>query len=280
MKAATPSNWFSFISFALKLAGLVLILGVLVDFIVLLVPPNFTDSAWLASLISEWVGRANIPLMGLALIIFGIWVEQGAGNGTEARGGKSAKGWLVWSLVLSGLLGVIFLLMAPIYFRSSQLASAAETRQINQQAAEAEAQLDSQLEQQRSQVSAVLSNQELLAQLQQRMQAASQLSQQEQTFLQQVQQILQEVKSDPQALDKKVEEARQQGMQQIQAEQQKAITNLTDEMRKSRIRIPASSLLLSLGYFIVAGGGLSATGQGTTTAKSRKTKSKRKRSGG
>lgn len=280
MKAATQSNWFPFISLALKLAGLVLILGVLVDFIVLVVPPNFTDSAWLANLISEWVGRANIPLMGLALIIFGIWVGQGAGIGTEARGGKSAKGWLVWSLVLSGLLGVVFLLMAPIYFRSSQLASAAETRQINQQATAAEEQLNSQLEQQRSQVSAVLSNQELLEQLQQRMQAASQLSQQEQTFLQQVQQILQEVKNDPQALDKKVEEARQQGMQQIQAEQQKAITNLTDEMRKSRIRIPASSLLLSLGYFIVAGGGLSATGQGTASAKSRKTKAKRKRSGG
>lgn len=276
MNAAPQSNWFSFVSLALKLAGLVLILGVLVDFIVITIPPNFTDSTWLANLINEWVGRANIPLIGLALIIFGVWVGQ-----REGREGKSGKNWLVWSLVLSGLLGIIFVLMAPVYFRSSQLASAAETRQINQQAAAAENQLNTQLEQQRSQVSAVLANQELMAQLQQRMQNASQLSDQEQTFLQQVQTILQEVKNDPKALDKKVEEARQQGMQQIKTEQQKAIDNLTSEMRESRIRIPLSSVLLAAGYFIVAGGGLGAAGRGSSKAKAKTkaSKAKRKRSG-
>lgn len=276
MKAATQLNSLSFISLALKLAGLVLILGVLVDFIVIVIPPNFTDSQWLTNLISEWVGRANIPLMGLALIVFGIWIGQGAG--TDAANEKSSSSWLVWSLVLSALLGITFLLLAPVYFRSSQLASAAETRQINQQAAAAEGQLDSQLELQRNQVSAVLSNQELLDQLQQRMDTASQLSEQEQTFLQQVQEILQEVKNDPDALDQKVEEARQQGMQQIQAEQQKAIDNLTNEMRKSRIRITLSSIVLAIGYFIVAGSGLSAARQSNPKAKTRtKAKSKTKR---
>lgn len=275
MKAATQSPWLSFISLALKLAGLVLILGALVDFIVLAVPPNFTNSSWLANVISEWVGRANIPLMGLALILLGIWIGQGAGG--EGIAGKPSRNWLIGALVLSGLLGIFFLLLAPVYFRSSQLASAAETRQINQQAAAAETQLNSQLELQRNQVSAVLSNQELLEQLQQQMQNASQLSDQEQSFLQQVQSILEEVKNDPDALDQKVEEARQQGMQQIKAQQQQAIDNLTGEMKKSRARITLSSLLLAIGYLIVAGSGLGAVGQAQAKGRTRQTNTKRKR---
>jgi uncharacterized membrane protein YdfJ with MMPL/SSD domain len=142
--------------------------------------------------------------------------------------------------------------MAPIYVRSSQLASASETRQINEAAAAAETQLNNQLEAQRSQVSAVLSNQELLAQLQQQLQASSELSEQEQTFLQGIQDILQEVESDPSALDRKVEEARSEGLQEIRAQQQQAIADLTTEMRKSRYRVTLNSLLFAVAAFGLA----------------------------
>jgi CHASE3 domain sensor protein len=260
MKAAMSSPSSSFTSLILKLAGLLLVLGVLVDGLIAAFPPNFTDSEWVATLINEWVGRGNIALVGLALILFGVWAGQYAAGG-ESRRQQPAKGWLFWALAFSALFGTLFLLMAPIYVRSSQLASAAESREINEAAAAAETQLNNQLEAQRNQVSAVLSNQELLDQLQQQLQSTNELSEQEQTFLQGIQEILQEVEDDPAALDRKVEEAREQGTQEIQEQQQQAIADLTAEMRKSRIRVALNSLLFALGAFWLAGSTLNATRQ-------------------
>ena len=275
MKADVQPTFASFASFSLKLAGLLLILGVLVDYFAVTIPPNFLDSAWLANLISEWVGRGTIPLIGIALILFGVWVGQG--GGTEGR--KSAdRGWLQLSLIVAGVLGVVFLFSAPIYFRSNQLASAAETRQVNEAAAAAEQQLNAQLEAQREQVSAVVSNQDVLDRVQQQLQASagSDLSDEEQTFIQELQETIDQVKNDPNSLDQRVEEARQEGLTRIQEEQQQRLAELTGQLRKSRIRITLNSLLLAIGYFIILVNG--ARTPGDSRAKSKpKSKSRKSR---
>ena len=258
MKAAPLS--FSFTSLILKIAGLLLILGVLSDYIVLLIPPQFLNPQWLTSLTTEWVGRGTLPLLGIALILFGIWVERNEQTSTHQN---SAQNWLMATLVLSGVLGVLFLLMAPLYFRNSQLASAAETRQINEQATLAEQQLNNELELRRNQVSAILSNQELVDRLQEQLQDTSSLSQEEQTFLQGIQETLEEVKNDPDALNQRVEQARQEGIDRIQTEQQEAIAELTAAMRRSRVQITLNSLLLAIGYLFIAWRGMGLSGGST-----------------
>lgn len=277
MKADVQPTFASFASFSLKLAGLLLISGVLVDYFVLIIPPNFLNSAWLANLISEWVGRGTIPLIGLALILFGVWVGQN--GGAESRH-SADRGWLQLSLIVAGVLGVIFLLSAPIYFRSNQLASAAETRQINEAAAAAEQQLNAQLEAQREQVSAVVSNQELLDRVQQQLQASASgdLPDEQQTFLQELQETIDQVKDDPDALNQRVEEARQQGLSRIQEEQQQELEKLTRDLRKSRIRITLNSLLLAIGYFIILLSGVGTPGSSKPKSKA-KPKNRKSRKG-
>jgi hypothetical protein len=249
----------SFAALILKVAGLLLISVVLVDYLVLAIPPNFLNSAWLSNLISEWVGRGTIPLIGVALILFGVWVEQFGTNRI-----RSQK-WLSGALIAASILGALFLLLTPIYFRNNQLASAVETRQVNEEAALAERQLNAQLAQQREQLATVIGNPALLAQVQQQLQASA--AEGEEEFLRQARETLAEVQADPAALDQKVEEARQEGLEVIQAQQREQVAQLTTNLRKSRVRITLNSLFLAIGYLIIAGNGLGIGKQKRATMK-------------
>jgi ABC-type multidrug transport system fused ATPase/permease subunit len=258
MKAAVQPNPSAFISLILKLSGLLLVLGVLVNGLVIAYPLNGTNSEWWVTSIAEWIERGNIALVGLAFMLFGIWVKQAQGHEPQT----TSNAWLIGATVLSVLLGLLFLVIAPTYARGSQLANTAAVQQLEQAASAAEAQLDEQLAAQRSQVSAVLSNQELVDQLQQRLQSNDQLSEQEQTFLQGIQDILQDAENDPAALDKKVEEARQQGLQAIQTRQQQAIAELNTQSTASMVHVLLKSLLLAAGALFLAASAFRAMAKG------------------
>lgn len=209
----------------------------------------------------DWISLGSIWRLG--------WAR---GGGVESR--KSAdQGWLRFSFIVAGVLGTIFLLSAPIYFRNNQLASAAETRQINEAAAAAEQQLNAQLEAQREQVSAVVSNQELLDRVQQQLQASASgdLPDEQQTFIQELQETIDQAQNDPNSLDQRIEEARQEELGKIQEEQQQKLAELTKTLRKSRIRITLNSLLLAIGYFIILASGKTPS-KSKPKAKSRKSR--------
>ena len=246
-------------AFVLKVTGIILILGVLVDYAVLAIPPDFLNNSWLVNLINQWVGRGAVPLLGMAFIIFGIWIDR-ASNGER----NSGKGLLLSTLVLSLLLGAVFLLFAPFHFSSGRLASAEQTRQIdqlNQQTVAEQQQLDAQLAQQKAKVSALLADDQQVAQLQQQLDNAPP---EQQARLQKIRETLNKVKANPKALDQEVEKARSQGMaliKQRQQSRQPALDQLHQAqtaLQNSRIQAPLSSILLAIGYFTVGGIGLSA----------------------
>ena len=246
-------------AFVLKVAGIILILGVLVDYVVSATPPNFANSIWLVNLINQWVGRGTVPLLGVAFIIFGIWIDRISYGDRDSR-----NGFLLSTLILSLLLGIVFLLFAPLHFNSSRLAGAEQTRQIdqlNQQTVVAQQQLDAQLAQQKEKVSALLADEQQVAQLQQQLDNAPP---EQQARLQKIRETLEKVKANPKALDQEVEKARSQGMALIKQQQQLRQPAL-DQLRQaqtalqtSRIQAPLSSILLAIGYFAVGGMGLSA----------------------
>ncbi len=227
----------------LKVAGIVLIITTLLDYVVLTLPPNFLDSQWLANLINEWISRAPVPLLGLALLFFGVWFE-------DKDSSKGLRGLPTLGLLLSTLLGVLFLALAPLYFNSSRLTSAAQTQQINQQANQAERQLDTTLKLQRDRVNSIISNPEQLAQLQQQLNSLN-LPQDQQVQLQKVKETLEKVKSNPKALDQEVTQARTEGLKQIKDKQTQALTKLQAEMRRDRIHMTGSSLLFAAGYLMI-----------------------------
>lgn len=252
----------SYTALALKVAGVILILGTLVDFLVLTIPPNFLDNEWTVGLIGEWVSRGAIPLIGLALLALSRWFE-----GDDA---DSSRAIPQLALVISAILGLIFFLMAPLYFNSSRLVSAAQTRQINQQAAQAEQQLNALLEQQRDRVNSILSDQERLAQLEQQLKSLD-LPADQQAQLKQVQETLAKVKNNPKLLDQEVAKARTQGMSQITETQQKALNDLQSSLRRDRLHMTVSSLLFSIGYLAIAWTGFSRNRK-ASPVKSRKRK--------
>jgi Tfp pilus assembly protein PilX len=236
----------------LKAVGVVLILGTLLDYVMLAVPPDFLNSQWLVTLISEWVGRGSVPLLGLAIVFLGVWLDR-------SQGEPSFKGLPTFALMLSILLGVLFLVMAPLYFNSSRLTSAAQTRQINEQAAQAERQLNTLLAQQRERVSAIVSNETQLSQLQQQLDSME-LPEDQQAQLREIRETLEKVQSDPKALDQEVAKARTEGQAKIQEGQKAALSKLQSEMRRDRLHITLSSLIFALGYLLVGWTGLGGTG--------------------
>ncbi len=239
----------------LKVTGFILILGTLVDYVLLAVPSNFASGEWMTALISQWLSRGTVPLLGLAILFLGVWFE---GNQSE-----STNRWRILpslAVFLSALLGIFFVVLTPLYFNSTGLASEAQTTQINQQATQAENQLNQLLEQQRAKVNAIVSNEDQLAQLQRQIESInnSNLSEDQQTQLQQIKSTLEKVKSDPKALDQEVSKARTQGMEQIKQKQQDALNKIQTEMRRDRLDMIVSSLLFAIGYLTIAWTGFSS----------------------
>lgn len=175
------------------------------------------------------------------------------------------------ALILSLLLGIVFLLFVPLHFNSSRLSSAASTRQINDQAAQAQQQLEVTLAEQKAKVTALLANPQQVAQLQQQLDS-TQIPADQQAQLQQLKDTLQKVKTDPKVLDQEVAKARSQGMSQIQQKQQQKLDQVQSQMRNSRNQATLSSFLLSIGYFVVAATGLGAARSGRVKASRRSRK--------
>jgi hypothetical protein len=234
-------------SLVLKVTGIVLILGVIVDYAILAIPPDFSNSSWLVNLMDQWIGRGTVPLLGVAFVIFGIWVDR-AMNGDRDR-----NGLLLSTLLLSLLLGIVFSLFVPLHLINSNLAGTTQTAQITQQANAAQQQLEAQLAQQKARVSALLSDDRQVAQLQQQLDNAPP---EQQAQLQKIRETLEKVKANPKALDQEVEQARAQGMAQIKQQQDQALKQAQTTLQNSRNQATISSSLLAIGYLVIGTAGL------------------------
>ncbi|NJR38669.1 MAG: hypothetical protein HC781_07270 [Leptolyngbyaceae cyanobacterium CSU_1_4] len=262
------------ISNLLKLAGVALILGILVDYLTLAFPPNFLNNEWLANLIDQFVGRGVVPLLGLALLFWGMWMDDSINRG-------SARKLLASAVLLSAGLGVMFLLFTPLYFNSNRLVSSASTQEINQQAETGAQQLERQLTLRQGQVNALLSNREQAARLEAELQN-DQVSAADKAQLQELKETLDRVKNDPKLLEAEVAKARSAGIKQIEEQQAQAKSNLQQEMRRARLRITSISFVLAVGYLMVSGAGfgmMKGNPAHVPTKKSRSRNSRQKRMG-
>jgi murein L,D-transpeptidase YcbB/YkuD len=275
MKAALSSS--AYAALVLKLVGGLMVIGSIVDCLILLVPPNFLDQAWLTTLIRDWVLRGTVPLIGLTLVLFGVWIDPPSGSkslGNKSSSSKSSRRsagkrksgqksgqpqWVTGILTLSLCYSLLFTLLIPLYFNSSRLASAAATREINEQAKQAEQQLNEQLTERREQINLLLSDsaqrQELEAQLEDS--AQSPFSPEQRTELQQLLDLVQRVQETPKLLEQELTQAQQEGIQQIKTQQQQERDQMIAETRKLRIHTILTALTLAIGYGVIAWTGMS-----------------------
>ncbi|MBD2362443.1 hypothetical protein H6G36_14840 [Anabaena minutissima FACHB-250] len=252
----------------LKVVGIILIVSFLLDFLILLFPFQPTDRIWQINVATALVDRGIVPLVGVGALFTGYWMQ-------EASDGPKGFDFRFPVLILSSILGLIFLLIFPLHLNNVRQASTQTVNQISQDAEQAENQLKNQL----NQFQAQLNNEQGKAQLEQlRTQARAQFSEllkDEQKYQEALKspqipaaqkELLKKFKANPKELDQFIAQQTDpqglanQRLNQIRQRRDDASKQAKDNAWKSGLRIGISSLLLAIGYIIIGWTGLRGMG--------------------
>lgn len=257
MKSATSTLSAPFV---LKVAGYLLILISLVDYVALLVPPQFNDPKWIGSTLIQSVDRGIIPLLGLVFLYVASFLESGS-FAPQAR--TPFLTGRFWAIVLSCLLGVGFLLAVPAHFMNTSKVADATIAQINQKSSQDEQALDVQVQQRLLQLQEQVKDK---AQLDQQLKAltdainSGQIKGDQLEQAKKEQQNLEKLKTDPNYLNTMAKEAKDQALMKIRNDRQKLEEQARSEATKTSLRTGINSLLLAIGYTIVGWLGLAEMG--------------------
>ncbi|MCC5602186.1 hormogonium polysaccharide biosynthesis protein HpsJ [Nostoc favosum] len=265
-------NRFTSVSTALtlKVVGIICILSFFVDFFILLLPFQPTDRVWQINLATALVDRGIVPLVGLGLLFAAYWIDS-----ADAADRPQGIDLRFPAVILSSILGLMFLLIFPLHLNNVNQAKTQTLNRIAQEADQAETQLNNRL----SQLQAQLNTEQGKAQLNQlRTQTKTQFSEilkDDQRYKQalessqipaNIKELLKKAKTDPQVLDKAIEQQtdiqtlRTQQLSQVRQRRDEAEKQAKDTAWKSGLRIGISSLLLSIGYIIIGWTGLRGRG--------------------
>jgi DNA polymerase III gamma/tau subunit len=252
MTETTSPRSASLTALALKLVGGVVLAASLLDFLLLLLPPDFQNVDWMLQISAQAVDRGSVPLIGIALMMLGIWAD--AVEGRDSRSLRSVP------LVLSGVFAILFLLMAPLHFNASRQASAQTTTSINNQLTQAEGQLNARLEQEKAQIQGILASPDQLSQIKQQL-ASGKLPKAQQDQLQQVADNLGKFKDNPKALEEQQQAARTKLLSQMRGQQKVELDKRSGEFRRSSMRVIGNSLIMAIGYAAILVTGLTGKGR-------------------
>ncbi|MGK7901010.1 MAG: HpsJ family protein [Hormoscilla sp.] len=141
MRASNSSSISPLAARSLQLVGTIMIVSFALDALTLLFPPNVTQVSWRLGFTSQVIDRGVIPLVGLAFVLAGLWISSMA---TESGLDSPVENLLkTGSVILAAVLGVTFLLIAPIHAADTIRSRNQAMRTIEQQASQAETRLSS-----------------------------------------------------------------------------------------------------------------------------------------
>lgn len=246
-KAVASSPTSPLAAIALKLVGIVTIISALLDYVILLIPPDVTNAQWQLATTTQLVDRGIVPLVGIALLITGFWVDRNSGR--PSRSASLFTDLRFWACLLASLLGLFYLIITVVHINSVRATTRDALAQVSNEATQATTQLEerlsNELSQQQNQLNMLLQNEELLSQAIE----SGQLPEDIQRF-----------QSDPEGLSQFLEqragEARERLQTQIGTRRAEAEQRVRLQARKSAVRISISSLLLAIGYSVVGWIGL------------------------
>lgn len=262
MKASDSRQFSSFASLVLNFSGVILILAFFLYCILLLFPsdqPSQLGSLegvrWQVNLISQIVDRGILPLMGLVLIVLGLWID--GIFGTAQTKAKPRQNLAMVAFILASLLGLIFLLFAPLHASNAYRAHQRTLEQLKQEAGQTENQLNSQLEvrigQERAQVEALLRNDQALQQAI----SSGQVPQPQA-------ELFQKFKADPKALDdfigKRAAELKNQLQTEVRSKQVQTEKQSRVQYLRSGLQTSILSLLLAVVHITIGWIGLKNLG--------------------
>jgi ABC-type multidrug transport system fused ATPase/permease subunit len=233
--------------FALKLVGFILVFSSLLDYLFLVNGlGDFKDKQALGTGITQLVDRGVIPMIGVALILTAYWLERLADM--PARNSK------------------LFRFVALDLART----------QIKEQADKAEGQVEQQVQQRQAELTNLVKDtKQFDEQLKQMGEAIAnsgnnQMPPEQLAQLKQLEKDLKEIKANPTALQNKAKESREQLLNRIRDEKQKAEQQVNSQAWKASAKTGLNSLILSVGYLIISWVGLSEMGLFSGDAKTRR----------
>ena len=257
----------------LKVAGGVMILSALLDFIVLTFPTQISNPGWLIGLATQLVDRGIVPMVGIALLLAGYWISSASAGPQESP--KKILDLRLWALLLSCLLGLMYLLLFPIHLNNVYRVQNQRLEQIQEQATQAEEQVQAQIEseefqnrieqrkvQLKAQITGLLENEE-------RLQEAIDNNE----LPPQVQDLLERAKTDPSEIDRFLDEQASalpnQLLGRIRNRREELEENTSTTTFKSSLQTGINSLLLAIGYVTIGGTGLKSMGIGRSKGRRR-----------
>ena len=224
-----------------------MVLATVFNMIVLPWPYQFEEREWvLFRFITPVVDRGIIALLGVVLILGSCWIQAIAQE--KPSNAKFHSKLPFWASVVSILFSVFFVMMLGAHlwnlsqWRSEQIASVAE------QAAQAESQLEQQVDQQRELIGTLLENTGLREDAISRGQLPGD-----------VVALLEQLENDPgnlSAFEERVQEGLTQRQTDISIRRQDLQKEVSDRATKSALMTGVDSLLLAIGFGIISWTGL------------------------
>jgi hypothetical protein len=258
-----------FITQTLKLVGIVLILSFLLDFVILAFPAGERDALWQIGFVTATVDRGITPVIGLAFLIVGYWFER-SNNDTLTQ----PPSWLslkFWALLLSSLLGLLFLVMIPLHINNVNTESARAVERINENSSQEEAKLQNEISQAQAQLGDPNVRTKLESDKNKFKTQVTALLQNEQQFNQAInsdrtpeneKKLLRQFKANPNALEDFLVQQSDpvalgsKRLAQLQTQKQKLVNQAKQEALQSSIRMTVRSLLISTAYIFIGWMGL------------------------
>ncbi len=255
MKATTISPAYSgFTVFSLKLAGLFMLVSAVLDYIFLAIPFNLGQTEWQVAFVAQMVDQGIRPLVGLCLLALGYWV--GSQNTDQSKARFTFTDARFWAIALACILGLFYLLFVPVHLNNSRVVTEQGLQRIQQQASQAEAQLQGQFQQ----LDDLLKNEQRYKQLDDAIKS-NQVQGDELARLQALKAQIDQLRQNPQALTQQFEQAKQK----LQEDRQRAESQARTDATKSSVRTALTSLLLAIAYALIGWTGIKSIRDGSNT---------------
>ncbi|MEM9537924.1 MAG: HpsJ family protein [Cyanobacteria bacterium P01_E01_bin.42] len=231
----------AYVAFALKIVGAIVIVSSILDYIILAVPFQPLNPDWQIAFTSQIVDRGIVPLVGIAFLISGYWLQ-------EYRTGKTQRVSLadlrLWTVIFSSVMGLIFFLLVPLHLSNLSLVRGRAIAQIEGRFSVEERRIQTQANQLRQLIE---DYEQFGSQFQEGQARNGQRNKERFEQLEGIRQQLKPLIENPAMLEQQYNEA----MIVLQDRRQEVENQAKTNVLKSSFRIGVNSLLLAIGYTII-----------------------------
>jgi hypothetical protein len=234
-------------SIAMRIAGSIIILSALLDILIVPIPYQLGERSWWLAFVTQLADRGLVPLVGLALLFAGYWVESaGLGKRCDRPQWQTLRFWIA---IFASVMGLVYLIVFPLHLNNVRLNNIDLQERLTQEAQQAETQAQQQLsvevQRRRAQIGQLLTatDEQLNQAVQSNLITAEEVD------------LVRGFRENPDTLDPFLQEQAEtqlaQTKTQILEQQDQAAATARNESLKSGLRVGLNSLLFAIAYITI-----------------------------